>query len=379
MDSGKQTERIIVPTIDFIEGNVEIIDQTLLPGEEKILKLERLDQLAEAIRSLRVRGAPAIGIAAAYGVLLEIENALKDEGVDPAPYYFDRREGAHALTLGDVDIGAVRKRFDAAREVIAQTRPTAANLFWALDRMASLLEGAGDDAGALCRRLAGEAFRIHEEELEIEIAIGENGSRFIEDGMNVLTHCNAGGLAAAGYGTALGVIYRAYEEGKRFHVYAGETRPLLQGARLTAWELEKRGIEATLLCDSAAASLFSAGSIDAVIVGADRIAANGDTANKIGTLGLALLCDSFGKPFYVAAPWSTFDITVESGGDIPIEERAAEEVTCFAGSRTAPEEIDVYNPAFDVTPARLITAIITENGVIERPDREGIRRAAEGR
>ena len=368
---------MIFPTIDFVEGKVEIIDQTLLPAELKILKLERYEQVAEAIRSLRVRGAPAIGIAAAYGVLLEVENALEEEAGSP-PYLFDRKRGVRGLAIGAVDPCMVRKRFDAARKAIAQTRPTAANLFWALDRMASVFDDTDGDAADLCKRLAAEAFHIHEEELEIEIAIGENGSHLIEDGMNILTHCNAGGLATAGYGTALGVIYRAFEEGKQVRVYAGETRPLLQGARLTAWELGRRGIEATLLCDAAAASLFKAGRIDAVVVGADRIAANGDTANKIGTLGLAVLCDSFARPFYVAAPWSTFDLSLDTGDDIPIEERSSSEVSCFAGNPTAPDNIDVYNPAFDVTPARLIAAIITERGIIEHPDADGIRRVMGG-
>ncbi|MDD4858247.1 MAG: S-methyl-5-thioribose-1-phosphate isomerase, partial [Candidatus Krumholzibacteria bacterium] len=239
-------------------------------------------------------------------------------------------------------------------------------------RMAAAADRAAADPSALCASVAAEAFAIHAEELEIELEIGRNGSKLITNGMNVLTHCNAGGLATAGYGTALGVLYAAWDEGKRFHVYADETRPLLQGSRLTAWELARHGIPHTILCDGAAASLFAAGRVDAVIVGADRVAASGDVANKIGTLSLAVLCERFRKPFYVACPWSTFDLRAADGSGIPIEERPAEEVTSVLGQRSAPEGTAVYNPAFDVTPAGLITAIISDRGTIENPDREKI-------
>ena len=357
---------MIIPTVDYRRGAVEIIDQTLLPREERLVRLASLDELASAIRSLRVRGAPAIGIAAAYGMLLALENYLKDH-VRPRPeHVFDRVEGVRAFDPGSLDAAAMKRTLEGARETLAATRPTAANLFWALKRM-SAAAGASNDPAILVARVAREAFAIHTEELEIEYAIGRNGAKYIRDGMNVLTHCNAGGLATAGYGTALGVLYAAWEQGRRFHVYVDETRPLLQGARLTAWELRKRGIPHTILCEGAAASLFAAGRIDAVIVGADRIAANGDVANKVGTLGLAVLCEKFGRPFYVAAPLSTFDPAAASGAEIPIEERSCAEVTSICGIQTALEGTQAYNPAFDVTPANLITAIISERGAIENP------------
>jgi methylthioribose-1-phosphate isomerase len=322
---------------------------------------------------MRIRGAPAIGLAAAYGILLAVENELRSAAHDPPDHYFDHDE--EIARPGGVEIGApvVRKKFMQAKKVIANTRPTAINLFWSMERMEEALDRGSPDPLEACARLAREAFIIHDEELETEFAIGRNGSGYLRDGMRVLTHCNAGGLATAGYGTALGVIASAHEEGKRLRVYVDETRPLLQGARLTAWELGRRGIDTTLLCDGAAASLIAARRIDAVIVGADRIAANGDSANKIGTLGLAVLCDAFDTPFYIAAPLSTFDPAVESGSMIPIEERDGSEVSSFAGVRTAPRGVAVYNPAFDVTPARLITAIITERGAVERPDAERLR------
>jgi methylthioribose-1-phosphate isomerase len=360
---------MILPTVDYRRGAVEIIDQVLLPREERIVRLTNPRDLAAAIRSLNVRGAPAIGIAAAYGMLLALEDYLREQVRPPIEYAFDRREGMRSFDAAALDAKEMRHRLEAAREELAATRPTAVNLFWALERMSSAAGGVVRDPIDLCSRVASEAFAIHTEELEIEFAIGRNGANFITDGMNVLTHCNAGGLATAGFGTALGVLYTAWEGGKRFHVYADETRPLLQGARLTAWELTKRAIPHTILCEGAAASLFAAGAIDAVIVGADRIAANGDTANKVGTLGLGILCEKFGRPFYVAAPWSTFDPAVPSGAEIPIEERPGDEVTSVCGVRTAPEGARVYNPAFDITPASLITAIICERGVIQNPGR----------
>lgn len=370
---------MILPTVDYRRGAVEIIDQTLLPLEERIVRLADLEGTAEAIRSLRVRGAPAIGIAAAYGMLVALEKLLAERSRPAREYYFDRIEGARIPEAESVDAGEIRLRLASARETLAATRPTAVNLSWALERMGRAAAGAGNEPASVCAAVAREAFALHAEELEIEYAIGRNGESFVRDGMNVMTHCNAGGLATAGYGTALGVLYAAWEKGKRFHVYVDETRPLLQGARLTAWELAKRGIPHTLLCEGAAASLFAAGRVDAVIVGADRIAANGDTANKIGTLGLAVLCEKFGKPLYVAAPLTTFDPGAASGRNIPIEERSSAEVISFGGVRTAPEATAAYNPAFDVTPASAITAIITDRGVIEAPNSFKIRKIASAR
>lgn len=356
----------IIPTIDYRRGRVRILDQTLLPEREEIIELDSPGKVAEAIRSLRVRGAPAIGIAAAYGVLIAIEELLMRVSAGTAGYRFDRDEGLVGGEITGADLQKIEAVVGESMRMMSETRPTAANLFWALERMRDA--AVGSDAAELCRNAAGAAFRIHAEELEIERAIGEQGAPLIGEGMRILTHCNAGGLATAGYGTALALLYTAYEAGRRFRVFADETRPLLQGSRLTAWELLRRGIDVTVLCDSAAASLLSSDGIDMVLVGADRIAANGDFANKVGTLSLAVLCEKFGVPLYVAAPWSTFDTSLQSGSLIPIEERPADEVTRFAGVRTAPEGTEVYNPAFDRTPAGLITAIITEFGIMERPD-----------
>jgi methylthioribose-1-phosphate isomerase len=254
-------ERMVFPTVDFRAGTVHIIDQTLLPAEERMLELSTVDEVAEAIRSLRVRGAPAIGLAAAYGVLLALEVFLGAACAGRPDYFFDRMEGMRPFEPGSISVDEIRRTLREAGSVLAETRPTAVNLFWALGRMekAGMREAAG--VRELCSGLAGEAFAIHDEELKIEYAIAENGSPLIRDGMRILTHCNAGGLATAGYGTALGVIARAHEEGKHFTVYADETRPLLQGARLTAWELKKRGIDVTVLCDNAAASLFASSAI----------------------------------------------------------------------------------------------------------------------
>jgi len=341
----------VVRTVDYIRGKVVIIDQTLLPEEEKYVELSDPEELADAIRALRVRGAPAIGVAAAHGVLLTLENEIIKSLKDAPGYIFDH--GAEAVA------------FDAA-----------VNLFWALDRMRRAIGKSMNDIALLAENVPAEAFAIHDGELETDRRIGGNGAALIRDGMTVLTHCNAGGLATAGYGTALAVIKTAHEQGKKISVFADETRPLLQGARLTAWELTRAGIDVTVLCDNAAASLFAAGRIDAVITGADRIVLNGDSANKIGTLGLAILCEKFSVPMYIAAPWSTFDLSIENGSGIPIEERDPGEVKSFAGVKTAPDEAGAYNPAFDVTPAGLLTAIITETCVIEAPDSGKIRTAA---
>lgn len=354
---------MIFKTVDYRKGAIEIIDQTLLPGVERIKRLRTLEELEEALRMLRVRGAPALGIAAAYGMLLSLEEYLRERL--RRRYVFDRTHFVSSVDFGRIDGRKLIGVLEEARNRISSTRPTAVNLFYALDRIMKVARRAGKDSFEICCSVASEAYWIHREELEIEFAIGRNGERFVRDGMNILTHCNAGGLATAGFGTALGVLYTAWEMGKRFHVYVDETRPLLQGARLTAWELGKWGIPYTILCEGAAASLFAAGKVDAVIVGADRIAANGDTANKVGTLALAILCEKYKKPFYVAAPSSTFDLSISSGDEIPIEERPENEMTEIAGKRHAPEGAKIYNPAFDVTPGKLINAFVTELEAID--------------
>ncbi|MHC4971754.1 MAG: S-methyl-5-thioribose-1-phosphate isomerase [Planctomycetota bacterium] len=313
----------------FAGDAIEILDQTRLPGAEVWLRLRRPDEVIEAIGSLRVRGAPAIGVA-----------------------------GAYALVLAAGDADAVR----AAAPAVARARPTAVNLRWAVDRMLARLETAPADAPRAA--LLAEADAIAQEDEEACRAIGRHGAELLAPETTVLTHCNAGSLATAGYGTALGVIYAAVESGKSVAVFADETRPLLQGARLTAWELQRAGIDVTLVADVVAGSLLRSGRIDAVIVGADRIAANGDVANKIGTYPLAVVAGAHGVPFYVAAPRSTFDFACPDGDRIPIEERAAAEVTEGFGISTAPKGVSVYSPAFDVTPADLVTALITDAGVI---------------
>lgn len=324
------------------DGCLELIDQTLLPTEFRYLACRDVETLFEAIRSLRVRGAPAIGVAAAYGVVIGLQSAA---GADEAAFFV---------------------RLDEVTGYLASSRPTAVNLFWALDRMrkAAVAQRGRKPPRAILEDLLAEARAIHEEDRAMCRAIGQHGAALLADGQGVLTHCNAGGLATSDYGTALAVIFAAAESGKRLHVYADETRPLLQGARLTAWELHERGVPVTLICDSAAAQVMREGRVQAVITGADRIAANGDAANKIGTYGLAVAAAAHGVPFYVAAPSSTFDLSIADGGQIPIEQRDPREVTHGFGRQTAPDGVDVYNPAFDVTPARLIRAIICERGVI---------------
>ena len=303
----------------------------------------------EAIKMLRVRGAPAIGIAAAYGVCVGIQNVL---GADEEPFF---------------------ARLDEVVKYLAGSRPTAVNLFWALDRMKSKAQSAkGRGAGEIAEILLEEAKAIHEEDRAMCRAIGAAGAELLSDGDGVLTHCNAGGLATADYGTALAVIFAAVESGKRIHVFADETRPLLQGARLTTWELHQRGIPVTLICDSMSAQVMREGRVQAVVTGADRIAANGDAANKIGTYGVALHAKAHAIPFYVAAPSSTFDLSLPDGDAIPIEERDAREVTHGFGRQTAPDGIAVYNPAFDVTPAELIEALICEKGLIRPVTKERI-------
>lgn len=333
-----------------VDGHLEMIDQTRLPTELVSIECRDVETVFEAIRSLRVRGAPAIGIAAAYGVCIGLQDVLDAS---------DEQFFAH---------------LDQVTARLAESRPTAVNLFWALDRMkrvAAEMRGKSN-LGDIAARLLDEAHKICDEDRAICRAIGRHGAALLGERQGVMTHCNAGGLATADYGTALAVFFAAHEAGKKLHVFVDETRPLLQGARLTAWELKQRGIDATLICDSAAAQVLREGKVQAVVTGADRIAANGDTANKVGTYGLALLAAAHDVPFYVAAPTSTFDLSLESGDQIPIEQRDASEITHGFGRPTAPEGIDVYNPAFDVTPARLIRAIICEHGVIEPVTRQRI-------
>lgn len=332
-------------------GHLELLDQTLLPGRLEWIPCRDVDTVVEAIKSLRVRGAPAIGIAGGYGLVVAAGEAVR-AGLAPDA------SRAHVL---------------ARAEELACARPTAVNLRWAVERAIRSLEplGSGVSAPELGATLLAEARAIHDEDRELCAAIGRHGAAILPAG-DILTHCNTGALATGGDGTALAVITTAWEQGRRFEVFADETRPLFQGARLTAWELVQRDIPVTVLVDAAAGHLLKTGRIAACIVGADRITANGDTANKIGTYGLALLAAAHGVPFYVAAPSSTFDLALASGEEIPIEERSASEVLRPLGATAAPEGAKAFNPAFDVTPARLIRAIITERGVIEPVSKERI-------
>lgn len=335
---------------------VRMIDQTLLPARELMIDLTTVPALCEAIKSLRVRGAPAIGCAAACGVAMA------------------------ASRCAQTDLGALQGHLRQVSDELAATRPTAVNLFWALERMRAIVEAA-DDAPALRRALEVEALHIIEDDLDRCRRMGRNGAELVPPGARILTHCNAGALATAGYGTALGVIRAAAEQGKVARVYADETRPLLQGARLTAWELCREGIPCTVICDNMAASLMARGEIDCVVVGADRICANGDFANKIGTYGVAVLARYHSVPFYVAAPLSTVDYALHQGADIPIEQRDPTEVSNlghFSAQAVTPEGCDIYNPAFDVTPAELVTAIITEAGVARASYEEGLEGLRKG-
>ncbi|MEX1040053.1 MAG: S-methyl-5-thioribose-1-phosphate isomerase [Pirellulaceae bacterium] len=335
------------------DGYLELLDQTRLPLEIEMIACRDVETVWEAIKALRVRGAPAIGIAAAYGVVVGLQAAV---GKSPEEFW---------------------ARLEQVLEYLAGSRPTAVNLFWALDRLkrtAVKLRDQGASPDEIHEGLWQEALEIHREDREVCHAIGRHGAELIESGQGILTHCNAGGLATAEYGTALAVMFTAQDQGKELQVFVDETRPLLQGARLTAWELVQRGIHATLICDSMAAQVMREGRVQAVITGADRIAANGDSANKIGTYSLAVLAKAHEIPFYIAAPVSTFDLTLPSGEGIPIELRGAEEITHGFGRQTAPDGVHVYNPAFDVTPAKLITGIITEKGVIQPVTPEQVAR-----
>ncbi|MGD0275678.1 MAG: S-methyl-5-thioribose-1-phosphate isomerase [Syntrophales bacterium] len=344
----------MIQTITWQNNSVILIDQRSLPLEERYVTCTDPADVMEAIRNLTIRGAPAIGVAAAMGIALGIK------------------------CLPAMPPSGLKTVFDHLCSDFAKTRPTARNLFWAVERMQHCFTKhlKGDQAG-ISSALIDEALLIAGEDVAANKAIGQYGKALLEDGDRVLTHCNAGALATAGYGTALGVIRAAWEAGKRLHIYVDETRPILQGARLTAWELMHEGIPATLIIDSTAGSLMRQGKIDKVIVGSDRIAANGDAANKIGTYSLAVLARFHGIHFYIAAPLSTFDSTIASGAEIPIEERSAEEITVYQTVRTAPEDIRVYNPAFDVTPGRLITAIITEAGIAYPPYEDSLSSLSE--
>ena len=321
-----------------------MLDQRKLPAEEAYVECDRPEEVAEAIRNMTIRGAPAIGVAAAMGIALGV------------------------MRLRVKNTGQFKEEFERICGMMMETRPTAANLSWAVQRMKEVVnkyEGEGLDE--LRRSLKSEAMAIREADIEVNRRMGNNGKRYIRNGSAILTHCNAGALATAGYGTALGVIRAAHEEGKDLEVFVCETRPQLQGARLTAWELDKEGIPVTLITDGMSGYLMSKGMIHLVIVGADRISANGDVANKIGTYSIALLAKAHGIPFYVAAPLSTFDLSLGMGGEIPIEERDSREVTHPFDRQIAPEGVRVLNPAFDVTPHEYITAIITERGIAQEP------------
>jgi methylthioribose-1-phosphate isomerase len=338
-----------VKWVGGVDGFLELIDQRRLPGELVKLQCRNIEQLYNAIKTLTVRGAPAIGVAGAYGLVLAMQK------LEPQ------------ISMPDA-LECLKKAVD----YLGSSRPTGVNLFWVLDRIKSKAEDfVAGRARANLRELQeivlGEANAICQEDVDMCRRIGENGEKFIKDGAGILTHCNAGALATAGQGTALSAMFEAHKKEKRFKVYVDETRPLLQGARLTAWELKQAEIDVVVICDNMAGWLMKQGKISAVITGADRIAANGDTANKIGTYSLSILAREHGIPFYIAAPSSTFDLSIKSGGQIPIEQRAADEVRFLGDEKITPDGVDIYNPAFDVTEARDITAIITERGVIERP------------
>jgi methylthioribose-1-phosphate isomerase len=340
----------VVKTLEWTDVGVRFIDQTKLPTEEVFVTCRTYQEVAEAIRTMIVRGAPAIGVAAAMGIALG------------------------ARDLNGSDIAEFRNGFGQICRDLGKTRPTAVNLFWAIRRMQRCFETLiGNPIPQIKRGLIAEARRMHEEDIAANRAMGRFGASLLPDSGGVLTHCNAGALATAGYGTALGVIRAAVEAGKKLHVFADETRPFLQGARLTAWELMKDGIPTTLICDNMAGVMMARGKVQAVIVGADRIAANGDTANKIGTYTVAILAHEHHIPFYVAAPFSTVDMETPDGSRIPIEQRPAAEVTHIGGRQMAPDSVLIENPAFDVTPSRYIEAIITERGLARAPYVESLR------
>lgn len=344
--------KTIVPArLNEDKNKLILLDQTLVPLEEKYLELDQEELIWEAIKKLRVRGAPAIGIAAAFGLYVCVNR-------------YDTQ-----------DAKELRIEFERIRDYLATSRPTAVNLFWALSRMTKVFDSVQQlEVDEIKKSLLEESEMILEEDQEMGRAIGEYGLSLLKPNMGLLTHCNAGGLATSGYGTALAPMYLGHEKGYDFKVFADETRPLLQGARLTTYELNKAGIDVTLICDNMASIVMKEGKIDAVLVGCDRVAANGDAANKIGTSGVAILAKEYGIPMYILGPTSTIDMSAETGKDIPIELRDEEEIGNGFGRRTAPAEVKAYNPAFDVTDAKYITAIITEKGVVKPPFKENLEK-----
>ncbi len=338
-----------IETLRWNKDHLEMIDQRILPSDFKYISYTSASAVADGIRSMVVRGAPAIGCAAAYGVALA------------------------ALNLQDTSDNEFFKGMDKAFNVLEQSRPTAINLFWAIDRMRNKMNESQGSTKEISNILLDEAHKIKREDIEINRAMGSNGAALLNDGARVLTHCNAGALATAGHGTALGVFRSAVEAGKKIFVIADETRPFLQGARLTAWEMVQENIPVTLISDNMSGHLMSQGEIDAIVVGTDRVASNGDVANKIGTYMVAVLAKRHNIPFYVACPLSTIDRSITSGKDIPIEERPIEEVTGYRNCQWAAEGVKVRNPAFDVTPAELVTGLITEKGVVLNPNTEKIK------
>ena len=339
----------MIQTLEWTDQGVRFLDQTKLPTEETYVNCTTYQEVADVIRNMVVRGAPAIGVAAGLGIALGVKNSA-------------------AETVGDL-----KRDLDQICDVIGKTRPTAVNLFWAIRRMQDKFETLrGKPVAQIKQSFVEEAQRMHAEDIAINQAMGKHGAALMPASGSVLTHCNAGALATAGYGTALGVIRAAVEAGKKIHVYADETRPFLQGSRLTAWELVKDGIPTTVISDNMSGAMMRQGKIGAVIVGADRIAANGDVANKIGTYTVAVLAKEHGIPFYVAAPISTVDLETPDGSKIPIEQRNPAEVTTIAGKRMTPEGVQIENPAFDVTPAKYVTAIVTERGIAKAPYEESL-------
>ena len=344
----------MIKTLEWTDSGVRFIDQTKLPTEETYVTCKTHEQVADVIRNMVVRGAPAIGVAAAMGIALGIKNSKATTGAE------------------------LKQEFDRICDLIGKTRPTAVNLFWAIRRMRQKFEYFRmRSIPQIKQGLIEEAQRMHAEDIAANQAMGRHGATLMPTSGGVLTHCNAGALATCGYGTALGVIRAAVEQGKKIHVYADETRPFLQGSRLTAWELMKDGIPTTVISDNMAGAMMKQGKIGAIVVGADRIAANGDVANKIGTYTVAVLAKEHAIPFYVAAPFSTIDLETSNGSTIPIEQRNAREVTHIAGKAIAPEGVEVENPAFDVTPGKYVTAIITERGIARAPYDESLRKLAD--
>jgi methylthioribose-1-phosphate isomerase len=344
----------MIQTLEWTDSGVRFIDQTKLPTEETYVTCRTADQVADVIRDMIVRGAPAIGVAAAMGIALGVKNSKAET------------------------VGELRPEFERVCDVIGKTRPTAVNLFWAIRRMRDKFELLRvRPLPQLKQALIEEAQRMHAEDVAANQAMGKYGATLMPASGGVLTHCNAGALATCGYGTALGVIRAAVEQGKKIHVYADETRPFLQGSRLTAWELMKDNIPTTVISDNMAGAMMSQGKIGAIVVGADRIAANGDVANKIGTYTVAVLAKEHGIPFYVAAPLSTIDFETASGNKIPIEQRNSRELTHFAGKQVTPDGVLIENPAFDVTPSKYVTAIVTEKGIARAPYLESLQRLAD--